>query len=393
VNRRTVALTERRTRVVQLPREEANFLLAQTRNLIDVVPAPERGVYRLTPRGYVGYFDGPALRYAIGPKIPWPNLCLLLGLSDRAAGGTEDPEGGLLTVLATAFVERLEAVTRAGLVAGYGQVQIVAPFLKGKLRSVDQIRDATTRAVPNRFHVDEPVFDLHTPWNRVPKATLNELLRRRVELSEALCQRLEAAALPFGAIPDEPATESDFATAYAEPRAAGYRSLLDVCRLILNGFTCADPLGAGTGAFLIDLGRAFEHYLSTGLQREFTRRTGWNVVIQPSYLIGPTTLQPDLLILKDTTPWAVLDAKWKTANPEADDLHQVLAYATLTGAPNVGLVYPGKSDDLAHFATPGRRVRVSMYPPCTGCASSAPWTSSLRGSTGSPWPCDRNDSE
>jgi 5-methylcytosine-specific restriction enzyme subunit McrC len=364
VNRRTVALTERRTRPVQLPREEVHFLLSQARNLIDVVPAPERGLYRLTPRGYVGYIDGPTTRYAIGPKIPWPNLCLLFGLSDRAAGDSEDPEGGLLTVLATAFVERLEAVTRAGLVAGYGQQQIVAPFLKGKLRSVDQIRDATTRAVPNKFHVEEPVFDLHTPWNRVPRATLSGLLAKGPELSDALRQRLEAAAVPLGAIPDEPASESDFAAALAEPRAAGYRPLLDVCRLILNGLACADPTGTGTGAFLIDLGQAFERYLAHGLQREFTRRTGWNVVIQPTYQIGPTTLQPDLLILKDTTPWAVLDAKWKAANPEADDLHQVIAYATLTGAPNVGLVYPGKSDDLAHFATPGHRVRVSMYRLC-----------------------------
>jgi 5-methylcytosine-specific restriction enzyme subunit McrC len=361
VSRRTVALTERRTRPVQLPREEANFLLSQARHLVDVVPAFERGIYRLTPRGYVGFLDGPTTRYTIGPKIPWPNLCLLLGLSEESAGGPADPEGGLLTVLATAFAERLEAVTRAGLVAGYGQVQIVAPFLKGKLRTVDQIRDATTRAVPNRFHVDEPVFDLHTPWNRVPKATLAELLKRGSELSPALCQRLEAAAVPLGSIPDAQANESDFAAALAEPRAAGYRPLLDVCRLILGGLNCCDPLGTGSSAFLVDLGRAFERYIATGLERELTARAGWSVVIQPSYKIGPTELQPDLLVQKDGKPWAVLDAKWKVANPEADDLHQVLAYATLTGAPEVALVYPGKSDELAHFATPGRRVRVSLY--------------------------------
>jgi 5-methylcytosine-specific restriction enzyme subunit McrC len=356
-----VALVERRTRPVQLPREEAHFLLAQARNLIDVVPAPERGVYRLTPRGYVGYLDGPTTRYTIGPKIPWPNTCLLLGLSDKAAGDKAEPDGGLLAVVATAFVERLEAVIRAGLVAGYGQVWSVSPFLKGKLRTAAQIRDAAAQPTPKRFHVEEPVFDLITPWNRVPRAVLGGLLKRSAELPAALRQRLETAAVPLGAIPDEPVTESDFANALAEPRAAGYRPLLDVCRLVLGGLSCADPQGAGTGAFLIDLGRAFERYLAAGMEREFARRSGWSVTRQPAFPIGPTELRPDVVLNKENRPWAVLDAKWKIANPEADDLHQALAYATLTGAPNVALVYPGKSDDVAHFAIPGRSVRVSLY--------------------------------
>ncbi len=361
MTRRTVALTERRTRPVQLPREEANFLFAHARHLIDVVPTPERGTYRLTPRGYVGFLDGPTTRYTIGPKIPWPNLCLLLGLSEAAAGGAVEPEGGLLTVLATAFAERLEAVIRAGLVAGYGQVWSVAPFLRGKLRTAAQIRDAATRPNPNRFHIDEPVFDLHTPWNRVPKTVFSGLLKRGSELPAPLRQRLESAAVPLAAIPDQPATEADFAAALAEPRAAGYRPLLDVCRVLLDGLSATDPLGTGTGAFLIDLGRAFERYLGAGLEREFAPRAGWSVVCQPTFPIGPTELRPDVVLHKDKEPWAVLDAKWKTANPEADDLHQVLAYATLTGAPRVALVYPGKSDNLAHFATPGRGVRVSLY--------------------------------
>ena len=362
MSRRIVPLTERRTRPVHLPREEANFLLAHARHLIDVVPAFERGVYRLTPRGFVGFIDGPTARYTIGPKIPWPNLCLILGLADEAAGVTTEPEGGLLAVLATAFAERLQAVCRAGLVPGYGERSTVSPFLRGKLRTADQIRDAAGRAFPDRFHIDEPVFDLHTPWNRVPKATASALLRRD-DLPEALRRRVEAAALPLAVVPDEPATDEDFAAALAEPRVAGYRLLLDGCRLILAGLSCADPLGVGSGAFLVDLGRAFENYLATGLEREFAPWPEWSVVAQPKYPVGQSELRPDVLLRKDDQPHAVLDAKWKTAKPapDADDLHQVLAYASLTGAPRVALVYPGKADDRAHFDTPGKRVRVSLY--------------------------------
>lgn len=361
MKRRVVPLIERRTRPVRLPRDEAVFLMAHARHVVEVAPTAERGVYKLTPRGFVGFLDGPTVRYTIGPKIPWPNLCLLLGLAPDAGGAAVEPDGGLLAVLATAFAERLEAVARAGLVAGYGERSTVSPFLRGKLRTADQMRDAAGRAFPGHFHIDEPVFDLVTPWNRVPKATATALLR--CALPRALRQRIETAALPLAILPDEVATDADFAAARAEPRAAEYAPLLDVCRIVLDGFRAADALAAGAGAFLLDLGRAFERYLTAAVGRAATGRAGWTVIAQPTYPVGPTDLQPDIVIERDGAPWAVLDAKWKTAKPvpDADDLHQIIAYASVTGADRVALVYPGSADDRLHFITPGRRVRVSLF--------------------------------
>ena len=359
MTRRTIALTERRTRVVKLPRTEAYFLLAHARHLIEVIPAFERGTYRLTPRGYVGFIDGPAARYAIGPKIPWPNVQMLLGLSSEASREAFEPADGLLTVLATAFAERLEAVTRTGLAAGYGEAEAVSEFLRGKLRTADQMRDAATGAFPGHFHIDEPVFDLHTPWNRVPKATATTLLR--YDLSRELRQRIEAAIVPLAEVAGEPVTDADFAAAVAEPRAAHYQPLLEVCRILLDGLTCADPLGTGNGAFLIDLGQAFERYLATALDRAFETHPDWWVEAHPTFAVGPTELKPDVLIRKDGEPWAVLDAKWKTATLDPADLHQILAYATLTGAARVALVYPGREDERAYFSASDGRVRVSVY--------------------------------
>ena len=356
---RTVTLTERRPRAVRLPRAEVDFLLAQARHVIDLAPTFERGAYRLTPRGYVGFLTGPTARYVIRPKIPWPNLRLLLGVSSEGAGEPQEPAGGLLAVLASAFAERLEAVTRAGLVAGYGEVPAVSSFLRGKLRTADQMRDAAARAFPDRFHIDEPVFDLNTPWNRIPRATAAAL--RRADLPRAVQQRVEAAALPLAEVAETPASDADFTPAQAEPRAAVYAPLLDVCRLILNGLTSADPLGEGRGAFLLDLGLAFERYLTEALRRAFAPRPAWRVEAQPVFALGPTALQPDIVLSRRESPWCVLDAKWKSTTLDANDLHQVLAYATLTGARRVGLVYPGRTDARADFRTPDGNVRVTRY--------------------------------
>lgn len=359
MTRRTIALVERRTRVVKLPRAEVDFLLGHARNVIEVTPTFEKRVYRLTARGHVGFIDGPSVRYAVSPKIPWPNVCMLLGANPKTAGDETEPEGGLLATLATEFADRLDAVVRVGLVAGHGEEQNVSRFLRGRLRAAEQMRDAAARAFPDRFHVDEPVFDLHTPWNCVPKATASALLRRG-GLPEAVRRRIESAAVPLAVVPDVPATDTDFAAAYAEPRAVAYRPLLDICRLILDGLKAANPLGTDAGACLVDLGRAFEKYLAVGLQRAFTERPGWTVEAHPTFSLGETDLQPDLLIRKDGTTRAVLDAKWKAADPEAADLHQVLAYATLTGADHVGLVYPGVKDARGQLTTPDGRVRVSV---------------------------------
>ncbi|MBN9117810.1 MAG: hypothetical protein J0I06_01350 [Planctomycetes bacterium] len=359
MTRRTVALVERRTRAVKLPRAEVDFLLGHARNVIEVSPTYEPRVYRLTARGHVGFIDGPGARYAIAPKIPWPNLRMLLGLAPDPAE-TAEPTGGLLGALAVAFADRLEDVVRGGLVAGYGETETVTTFLRGKLRTADQMRDVAARAFPDRFHVNEPSFDLHTPWNRVPRAAASALLRRG-GLSEAIRRRVEAAAAPLAPVPDVPATDADFVAALAEPRAASYRPLLEVCRLVLNGLNAANPLGTDSGAFLVDLGRAFERYLTAALGRALAERTGWAVDEQPRFSLGETDLQPDIVVRVNGAPRVVLDAKWKTANPEASDLHQILAYATLTGSEHVGLVYPGLKYGRGHLTTPDGRVRVSIF--------------------------------
>ncbi len=356
----TVTLTERRPRVVRLPRAEITFLLAHARHLIDVVPTFERGRVRLTPRGFVGFLTGPSTRYIIRPKIPWPNLRLLLGLSPEAEGTTHEPGTDLLAVLATEFVDQLEAVTRPGLVAGYSEVETTSSFLRGKLRAAEQMRDAAARAFPDRFYINEPVFDLNAPWNQIPKATAIALLDR-TELPLALRQRIESAVVPLASVLPQPVTERTFVLARAEPRAESYRPLLNVCRLILNGLASADPLAHAGSAFLIDLGQAFERYLTEALTRELAPHRAWGVEAQPGFTLGPTTLEPDIVICKRHAARVVLDAKWKTTTLDANDLHQVLAYATLTGAERVGLVYPGRTNARTHFTTPNSRVRVSRY--------------------------------
>ncbi|VTT96599.1 5-methylcytosine restriction system component-like protein OS=Micromonospora aurantiaca (strain ATCC 27029 / DSM 43813 / JCM 10878 / NBRC 16125 / INA 9442) GN=Micau_1865 PE=4 SV=1: McrBC [Gemmataceae bacterium] len=364
MTRPTVHLVERRARRVRVPRGDVEFLRANARHLVDVEPAFRRGVYRLTPRGCVGWFDTPTLRIAVAPKVPWPTVRMLLGLPHAAHGsGSEiDPAAGLLDSLAREFTALLRATQP---VAGYHDRDSVSPYLRGKFRVGDQLRDAAARAFPDRFHVTESVLDLDTPWNRVPRVVADALLANPA-LAPNTRIELRDAALSLAGVSAAPVTDADFAAADADPRATHYRPLLGLCRTISDGFAAARLPGAGRGAFLVDLSRAFEGWLARGLTDALAPWPGWSVEERPTFPVGPTVLQPDLVVRHHRTARVVLDAKWKApgAAPDAGDLHQVLAYSVATGARHVALVYPGRRFARRTFAVPGSDVAVSLVRVC-----------------------------
>jgi len=380
VSRRTVQLVERRTRELRLPAGDVAFLVTHARHLVDVVPAFRRGFYRLTPRGFVGWFDTPGRRFAIRPKFPWPGLRLLLGFPPAEHPEQSEVEAGseLLNLVAAEFAERLAEVVRVGLGAGYHDSDTEGTFLRGKLRPADQLRDAASRAFPDRFHVSESVLDLDTPWNRIPRA-ISEMLLAHPDLAPAMRIRLRDAALPLDGVSLSPIADADFAAADSEPRAAHYRPLLAVCRLVHDGFGAARLADRGSGAFLLDLSRAFERYLTEALAGEFAHRAGWSVEAQPRFAVGPTELQPDILIRRRGAARAMLDAKWKAAGtPDVADLHQVLAYAAITGAKHVGLVYPGRRLARREFPIPGSAVRLALFQvPVLGTGTDDRWAARL----------------
>src|SRR5712671_289324 len=78
VPRRTILLTERCASICRLALADVDFLLAQHRSHLEVLPTRRRGRYRLTPTGHVGILVTPNGRLVIRPKVSMRSLFHLL---------------------------------------------------------------------------------------------------------------------------------------------------------------------------------------------------------------------------------------------------------------------------------------------------------------------------
>lgn len=334
---RVVRLTERAPRVARLRRADADFLLAYHRGRVEVVPTPDRGVYRLTARGVAGVLPCPHVRLAIRPKLPPGDLLRLLDPSAGDDASTPAPSDTLLDVLARHFASRLRERTAAGLHRGYVERREVGPTLIGRLDLAAQAA-SFRRDVLHSRHED---FTADVPANRRLLAVVERSLTHP-DLGTAV--RAELAALR----PHFADVVADLRDTADEP--PGYAAVLALARLLADALAPGEMAGDAAGpAFLIDLERAFERSIAVGLAAAFAGRPGWRVRPQvwldAAVAGSPLHLRPDVLIERDGQPVAVVDAKWKRLPPAgvvADDAYQVLAYAAALGLKRAALAYPGR---------------------------------------------------
>lgn len=121
-----------------------------------------------------------------------------------------------------------------------------------------------------------------------------------------------------------------------------YRAIHALCRLLLE--LCGPATVAGpTEAipFTVDMPKLFELFVARWLQ---TQLAGWTVEAQHRIELGSGLSYPVDLVVRDPAngrPLAVIDTKYKDdKRPAADDVQQVVFYATALGCREAWLLYP-----------------------------------------------------
>jgi 5-methylcytosine-specific restriction enzyme subunit McrC len=355
-----IRLTERVPRIVCLRRTDADHLLAEHRGHVEIVPHGERGTYRLTARGFVGVIPTPHRRLVLRPKLPAVNVFHLLDpfAPMPAFVNRSTPIDGtrILDVLAARLAVLLRDRATAGLRHHYAERADVTAALLGRLDLAAQLRADSARR--DRLHCRYDEFTADVPCNRLPKAVAERLLDR-ADLSAVVKANLRNGLAAWADVESVPLTAELYAAQAPPQVSSGYVSLLDLCRLLVDGLQSGDAVGARAGpAFLLDMERVFERYVTVGIDRHLTDCTPQPLVrVSPPRLGQPDfRVRPDVLIGPPGRPRLVLDVKWKRLSRAAltgEDVYQVLAHAAVLGAPRAVLVYPGRHNRRWRYPTAG----------------------------------------
>lgn len=367
----TFILTERVAAECRLAPADVEFLLDRHRAHVRLAPTGRPECYRLTPTGHVGTIVAPSCRLVIRPKVPLGNLFYLLDptgpvpvAEDRAAA---DAGTGALDFLAGRLARLLAERAAAGLHRAYTERAAAGPFLQGRLDVAAHLRGGGPRK--DRIHCRYEEFTADVPCNQVPKATAQLVLGSPL-LGDGVRAALRHALRPFDAVRAVALAPERFAAAAADRLAEAYRPLLELCRLLADSLKPGEEAGpAPCPAFLLDMERVFEQYVTRGIA-EACAGGGDSVAVQPLLTANrPAAGQPDIQMRPDVTveragkPFAVVDAKWKRgagSPPVTDDLYQVLAYAAALGTRRAVLAYPGRRDRVWKYVLARSPVRVEV---------------------------------
>jgi len=342
---RTVLLTERVRREVRLGPADAAFLLERHPHL-NPKPTARRGRWLLTPGRLVGVVTAPACRLHIRPKLPLRNLWLLLD-PDRPPP-PEDRGDGTAHFLLDPLAGRLAALmaerSAAGLGRGYAERGGRGAVLEGRPDVAAQVRDGPARR--DRLHWQGEDWSADVPRNQAARAVAERLLADGL-LGPATAAALRSALAGFdGVRPLEPPPSW---WARLDTERDGYGPLLSLCRLLREGL--ADGGAGQAPAFLLDLERVWERYVTRGLVTAFAGAASVSVAVQAERTISAAGLvmRPDVTVEGPAGVLLTADAKWKrlgSAGPPTDDVYQALAYAAALGSARTLLVYPGRRDRL-----------------------------------------------
>ncbi|MGH2820780.1 MAG: McrC family protein [Actinomycetota bacterium] len=290
----------------------------------------------------------------VAPKIEIERLFFLLGYARNLSGWREETvpfarREELLSAVALAFERQAARATEQGLLQGYRDTEDSLPVLRGRLREAEQVRRRFGLLVPLEVRFDEFTVDIAE----------NRLLRGAAETLLHLPQLPQAVRRGLVRLNARLADVSPLVRGRPRPEwrptrlNARYHTALRLAEMILDATSLGHERGElRAGAFLFDMARIFEEFLSAALTEALAPYGGVVQAQDTTHSLdeaGSVRIRPDLVWYGDHgLPCAVIDAKYKAERPSTfpdADLYQLLAYCTALDLPVGHLVY-AKGNEL-----------------------------------------------
>ena len=303
--------------------------------------------WRLRADSRIGIVAGDGWEVRVSPALEVPKLMFLLGYAadpsgwrDAIAAFSADPD--LFAAIASGFAFHAERALSPAPIRGYITAEDQSTTLRGRLRFPDQIARWPGLPIPLEISYDDYTDDIAE--NRLVRGAAELLLRfpRIPVLARKRLLRVRATLEEVAPAAPGPDVESPEVTRLNDR----YGAALKLAELILRSTSITTLEGqVSSVAFVFDMNKVFEDFLSAVLQRALQRRGGQ---VRLQYGREHLDLQRRIRLIPDISWWhgntcaGVVDAKYKPLEdarfPNAD-AYQMLAYCTAFGLSHGYLVY------------------------------------------------------
>lgn len=254
------------------------------------------------------------------------------------------------------FVISLDLLIKKGLRFDYRRIEEQQSYLRGQLDIIKQLRQP-----PGRDHVFNIRHDLYLPDRAENRLLHSALLRvcRMTQQPETWRLSHELVSL-LSEIPESRDIKADFKHWQSDRLMSHYQGVRPWCELVLGQYMPMAIRGRTKGiSLLFPMEQLFERHVEMHLRNHLSRPYSLKAQAASEYLCDQAgsrifQLRPDLLILKNACPYAVLDTKWKLLSSEdrsnkyglsQADFYQLFAYGNkyLGGEGPMALIYPRTS--------------------------------------------------
>lgn len=268
------------------------------------------------------------------------------------SGGNVGQSDSWQTVLARLFLNEMEVVTRCHLRKGFVQMTQESSHVRGRMLS----NRLSQR--PWRLPLIPQVIrgrSFHTPANQMLAKAIDKLVHCQAEFDEVQIRLFNQLRNDWSDISRETLDQHTIIHTSVAAPPDGYRSAVQLARLLLTGASLDPTSGLGGNTFTISLSRIWELAVSR-ICEDVSSESGWQVAPRSRAIrrwddsLGPDdpnrSLIADTLLQRGSERW-VLDAKYKRSfgNESRNDRFQMCAYVLGFSAKRATLVYPLASDD------------------------------------------------
>lgn len=315
----------------------------------------------------LGHGQG-AVDLRIEPKLEISKLMFLVGYASGDPWWDEEAdwswENGLEAAMAGVYARAVRKALSEGVLHGYQAVEEDLPFVRGRVRTTDQLRrtelplpvavaydDFTAGIAESRILLTALRRLEHlpgVPWRL--QATLRHLadrfpgvtpLRTGASLPPWTPTRLNARHIPALRLAEQVLTDRSLSPDYE---------------------ATAPPLV--TNGFLLDLSTVFERFLGHALQ-EAAKPHGIKCGMQELHHLDTRSrlrMNPDVLCYRDGCLLAAVDAKYKVLGetPKREDIYQMVGYCVALGVRQAHLVHATARNGSVPHSYEIRRAGITI---------------------------------